>query len=104
MTTMKQKKRKTNPPLMLYRPFANTNKQISALGMGCMRFENPDDIDAMAAVVLRAFEKGVNYIDTAPFYCKDKSETIVGTAVREMKKNGRKFYISTKTSAPTADR
>jgi len=82
---------------MLYKTYGRTGAQVSALGMGCMRFENSNDIDAMAAVVLRAFERGVTYFDTAPFYCGDKSEIILGVAVKEMKKTGKPFYVSTKT-------
>lgn len=82
---------------MIYRKFGNTGAEVSALGMGCMRFEDPADLDASAATVLHAFEKGVNYFDTAPFYSDDRSEEIVGRAVAEMKKSGRPFYIATKT-------
>jgi hypothetical protein len=62
-----------------------------------MRFEAPEKIDEMARAVYHAFERGVNYFDTAPYYCNDKSEDIVGRAVKEMKKAGRKFYVATKT-------
>ncbi|MFP4380108.1 MAG: aldo/keto reductase [Candidatus Sumerlaeia bacterium] len=82
---------------MRLRKFGNTGAEVSEIGMGCMRFADPEDIDGMAEVVYRAFEKGVNYFDTAPYYCNDKSEDIVGAAVKEMKKTGKKFYIATKT-------
>ena len=83
---------------MIYRNYGNTGLQVSRLGFGGMRFENPNDIDAMAEVVLHASSKGVTYFDTAPFYCDDKSEDIFGTAIKEMKKNNNPFYISTKSS------
>jgi predicted aldo/keto reductase-like oxidoreductase len=82
---------------VIYRTYGQTGRQVSALGMGCMRFENPEDMDGMAEVVVHAFEKGVNYFDTAPYYCNDKSEEIVGLAVKEMRKSGKPFYISTKS-------
>jgi uncharacterized protein len=82
---------------MRYREFGKTGEKTSEVGMGCMRFEAPNKIDEMAQVVLHAFERGVNYFDTAPFYCNDKSEEIVGAAVKEMKKSGKKFFIATKT-------
>lgn len=87
---------------MLYKTYGQTGLQVSRLGMGCMRFENPRDLDAMAQIPLRAFERGVTYFDTAPFYCADKSETIVGMAVTEMKKSGKPFFISSKTAATDA--
>lgn len=82
---------------MLYRTYGKTGIEVSALGMGCMRFESPDRPDEMAQVAYRAFERGVTYFDTAPFYCGDKSEDILGLAVREMKRTGRPFRIATKT-------
>jgi uncharacterized protein len=71
--------------------------------MGCGRFPAPDKMDEMAQVVYHAFERGVNYFDTAPFYCADKSEEIVGLAVKEMKKTGRDFHVATKTMVSKAD-
>jgi hypothetical protein len=82
---------------MRHRVFGRTGEQTSEIGMGCMRFEAPEKIDEMARAVYRAFERGVNYFDTAPYYCNDKSEDILGRAVKEMKKAGRKFYVATKT-------
>ncbi len=84
---------------MLYRSFGSTGIEVSALGFGAMRFEAPRKIAEMAEVVHHAFQKGITYFDTAPYYCEDRSEEIVGTAVREMKKSGRPFYISTKSGA-----
>lgn len=88
---------------MLYTTFGKTGLEVSRLGFGGMRFERPADTEAMAAVVLHAFNRGVTYFDTAPVYCDDQSETIVGTAVKEMKKTGRPFYVSTKTMAASPD-
>lgn len=88
---------------MLYTSFGNTGVTASRLGFGCMRFERPTDTDAMAGVVLHAFNRGVTYFDTAPGYCDDQSETIVGAAVAEMKKTGKPFLISTKTMAAESD-
>lgn len=89
---------------MLYRPYGKTNDQVSALGMGGMRFEKPADIDNMAQVVTRAFQSGITYFDTAPGYCDDKSEIICGTAFKEMKKEGKRFYVATKTFAAEEDK
>jgi hypothetical protein len=84
---------------MIYRKYSQSNIEVSAIGFGGMRFENPDDIEASAALVKSAYDSGINYFDTAPGYCKDKSEEIIGTAVKKMNKSRRSkpFYISTKT-------
>ncbi len=86
---------------MLFKTYGNTGKKISALAFGGMRFANPDDIDTNAAVVLHAYNKGVNYFDTAPGYCADKSEEIFGAAVRQMTPGT--FYTSTKCMASDGD-
>ena len=73
-------------------------RKTAALGFGGMRFENPQDISASAETVLRAYEKGITYFDTAPGYCEDKSEIIMGEAIKEMKKGSSPFTISTKSN------
>ncbi len=86
---------------MIYREYGSTGIKVSALGFGGMRFEEPLNIDKSVETVLHAFNKGITYFDTAPGYTDDKSETIIGKSVLEMKKTGRPFYISTKS--PKAD-
>ncbi len=92
---------------MEYRAYGTTGEKVSALGMGGMRFERPDDVDAMAEVPLYLYDHGVNYFDTAPNYCKDKSEEIVGTAVKQMQRRrrdgGHPFLVSTKSNKPDGD-
>jgi predicted aldo/keto reductase-like oxidoreductase len=88
---------------MLYKEFGRTGETVSRLGFGGMRFERPEDMDGMAAVVKHAFDRGVTYFDTAPIYCDDKSEEICGLAIREMKKTGKPFQVASKTMAATRD-
>ena len=87
---------------MDYRVYGKTGISVSALGFGGMRFENPQDHEKSVATVLRAFDKGVTYFDTAPGYCQDQSEIIIGKAVLEMKKSGKPFYVSTKSNKAEA--
>jgi predicted aldo/keto reductase-like oxidoreductase len=92
---------------MQYRPYGNTGIEVSVLAMGGMRYERPDDIDAMAEIPLYLYDQGVNYFDAAPNYCRDKSEEILGTAIGEMQKrrsDGRRgFLVSTKSNKPEGD-
>ncbi|MDR3207055.1 MAG: aldo/keto reductase [Oscillospiraceae bacterium] len=81
---------------MFYKPLGNTGKMVSAVSFGGMRFrkeEYADGPERCAEIVLRARELGVNYFDTAPGYCNDQSEAIVGHAIKQMKE---KPYVSTK--------
>ncbi len=87
---------------MEYRRYGRTGAEVSVLAMGGMRYEKPLEIERMAEIPLYLYDHGVTYFDTAPGYCDDKSEIILGTAVKEMKKRrGRRFLISTKTFAAT---
>ncbi len=83
---------------MEYKSYGKSGKKVSRLGFGGMRFEDPNNLEKSVATVLRAFDKGVTYFDTAPTYCLSKSEKIIGHAVLEMKKSGKPFYLSTKSS------
>ncbi len=85
---------------MLYRPFGTTGEQISSLGYGCMRLPELEtggkwSIDDEKAVPMlqKAYERGVNYFDTAPFYCHENSEITVGKALHDIRD---KVMISTK--------
>lgn len=83
---------------MLYKEYGKTGKKISVIGFGGMRFVkdgNGYDVDRCAEVVRKANELGVNYFDTAPYYCDDHSELIMGQAFKNMPGQ---FYVSTKSS------
>ncbi len=81
---------------MLYRPFGKTGKNVSVISFGGMRFSEPKDLEKSAESLLYAQEKGINYFDTAPIYCGDRSEDIFGHAFRQLPRES--FYISTKCS------
>ena len=86
---------------MQYRPFGNTGVNISTLGFGCMRLpeiQKEDgswevDQEKTDAMLMRAYELGVNYFDTALYYCHSNSEIAVGKALKPIRD---KVYISTK--------
>ena len=83
---------------MWYKNYGQTGKKISVIGFGGMRFANPQDIDGSAEILLHAQQQGINYFDTAPGYCGDKSEIIFGAAIKQMKPGT--FYVSTKCGSP----
>ena len=85
---------------MQYRPFGKTGIKISRLGFGAMRLPQKEQNGEMVfdqeegiRVIHRAFELGVNYIDTAPSYCDKQSEVIVGKALKGWRD---RVYLSTK--------
>ncbi|MFP4353530.1 MAG: aldo/keto reductase [Phycisphaerae bacterium] len=86
---------------MWTKPYGNTGKDVSVISFGGMRFPQPDQTDEMAEIVLHAYKQGVNYFDTAPGYCGDKSEGIMGAAIGQMEPGT--FYTSTKCSSPKGD-
>ena len=86
---------------MQYRKFGNTGVNISALGFGCMRLpEYQDEAGAWHVdqektneMLRRAYDLGVNYFDSAYFYCHENSEIAVGKALAPIRD---KVHISTK--------
>ena len=70
-----------------YRRFGKLGWQVSALGLGCMRFPTtgrPGDIDEPEAtrMLRHAIDRGVNYLDTAYPYHAPNSERLLARAPR----------------------
>ncbi|MDP4088687.1 MAG: aldo/keto reductase [Bacillota bacterium] len=91
---------------MIYKEFGKTGIKVSALGFGAMRLpmikkDGKDYVDEDKAVQIihKAFELGVNYIDTAPYYCEHLSEAAVGKALKGWRD---KVYVSTKNPIENA--
>lgn len=85
--------------MMQYKPYGKTDKHISVIGAGGMRLPNPANHTEGIDVFLRARELGINYFDTAPYYCDDQSEAILGEAIRRMPPDHHTpLYISSKSS------
>ena len=80
--------------------FGNTCESVSALGFGGMRFpmitvdgKEVVNEERTAELIYRAYQLGVNYFDSAHFYCNSLSETALGKAVKDFRKD---IFISTK--------
>jgi len=85
---------------MEYSTFGKSGYKVSKLGFGAMRLpmkeiggKNCVDDDKAVPMMQKAFELGVNYIDTAPYYCDSLSEVSVGKAIKGWRD---KVYVSTK--------
>jgi len=88
---------------MYYKEYGNTGMKVSAVGLGGMRYDADDirekRLEKCAEIPLYAFEKGINYWDTAPFYCGDLSEEITGIALSQVDRS--KVIVSSKTNYDT---
>lgn len=81
---------------MQYRTLGSTGYKVSQLGFGAMRLPMKEDkVDRELAIPMihRAFEAGVNYIDTAVGYCNGDSQRAVGDALKGWRD---KIVVSTK--------
>ena len=88
---------------MQYRDFGNTGFRISALGFGAMRLPERDghvEQDRAIEMLHRAFELGVNYVDTAYFYSHYESEIVVGKALKGWRD---RVILSTKNPDSSAE-
>ena len=75
---------------MQYVELGRTGYRVSRLGFGTMRLpmltigdKEYVDVERAIAVLHRAFELGVNYVDTGFLYCNEESEFVVGQAIQE---------------------
>ena len=94
--------------------FTVDGKKVSLLGYGAMRLPTVDgghantwaigasekDIDQahLNRQVKRMLEAGVNYFDTAPVYCRGRSEAALGTALKASGWDRKDYVIATKLS------
>jgi predicted aldo/keto reductase-like oxidoreductase len=92
---------------MVYKTFGNTGAKVSALGFGAMRLPMKEvdgnkiiDDDLAVPLIQKAFDMGVNYVDTAPLYCEKLSEVTVGKALKGYRE---KVFLSTKNPIEDAD-
>jgi len=66
---------------MEYRNLGRTGVKVSPLCLGCWNFGQVTDQDQTQAIVDRALDAGVNFVDTANSYGRGTSETMVGKAL-----------------------
>ncbi|MEP9413635.1 aldo/keto reductase [Gordonia sp. VNQ95] len=83
---------------MEYRPLGRTGVRVSPLCLGAMMFGpwGNDDVDDSVAIIHRALDAGVNFIETADVYSAGESKRIVGTALAGRRDDvvlATKFYM-----------
>ena len=91
---------------MRYKRIGNTGLAVSELCLGTNTFGGADqefwktlgglDQDKVNAIVARAHEAGINFIDTADTYSNGESEQRVGQAIQDLKLRRDELVIATK--------
>jgi len=79
-----------------YVPLGHTGIKISDISFGSSRLDAGEE-----SIVLRAFDRGINYFDTAESYSGSDSETTIGNALRGKRD---KFYIASKVVTGSTER
>ena len=82
---------------MKYRKFGRTGWSVSEIAFGGWQLGGQwgaVDDEASVATLLHAFERGVNFVDTAEYYGDGHSEEVIGEALRRW--HGDKIYVATK--------
>ncbi len=87
---------------MDYRSLGRTGVMVSPLCLGAMNFGGPTDKPESFAIIGRALEAGVNFIDTADVYNTGESERIVGEALKEAGRR-RQVILATKVHGRMGD-
>ncbi|MXZ22438.1 MAG: aldo/keto reductase [Caldilineaceae bacterium SB0665_bin_25] len=75
---------------MEYRNFGRTGMKVSPLCLGCMNFGRRTTPEDAYAIIDRALDAGINFLDTANVYSRGRSEEITGEA---LKRNGSRSRV-----------
>lgn len=75
---------------MEYRALGRTGVQVSSLCLGCMMFGGRTTPEESAAIIDRALDAGINFLDTANVYNAGRSEEATGEA---LKHNGKRQRV-----------
>jgi len=78
-------------PALECRTLGRTGLKATAVGMGVMNCSDP-------TVVLRAFDLGINFYDTAPSYMGGRNEEMIGKALK-----GKRDRVYLQTKIPSGD-
>ncbi|MBV8149751.1 MAG: aldo/keto reductase family protein [Candidatus Eremiobacteraeota bacterium] len=88
---------------MRYRALGNSGLQVSIVGLGSwLTFGNTVNLDATRACVHAAWERGVNFLDTANVYASGAAEETLGSIISELERGV--LVLATKVFFPTGDR
>lgn len=75
---------------MEYRALGRTGVKVSSLCLGCMMFGGKTSPEDSYAMIDRALDAGINFLDTANVYGRGRSEEATGEALR---RNGKRQQV-----------
>jgi aryl-alcohol dehydrogenase-like predicted oxidoreductase len=85
---------------MNYRYLGRSALKVSPLCLGAMMFGGETDEATSRRIIDKAFDQGINFIDTADVYHAGRSEEIVGRAVAQRRDD---WVIATKFGYPAGE-
>lgn len=87
---------------MNYRKLGRTGVRVSEISYGSwLTFGTQVELDAAKAILKRAFELGVNYIDTADVYNAGQAESLLGEILPSIRRPD--YVVATKAFWPMSD-
>ncbi|MGA2043997.1 MAG: aldo/keto reductase [Roseiarcus sp.] len=95
---------------MKYRPLGRTGQFVSEICLGTMTFHGGSSFwrnvgtveqQGATALVKRAIDAGVNFIDTADVYSEGQSEVLLGQALRDLAVRREDVIVATKVRGRT---
>jgi len=85
---------------MEFRQLGRNGVKVSTLTLGTMMFGGPTDEATAARIIDKAYEQGVNSIDTADVYTGGESERVVGRCIAARRD---RWVLATKIVSPLDD-
>src|SRR5215217_3530625 len=74
---------------MQYRRLGDAGVKLSEIGLGgWLTFGNAIDVQRAAAVMGAAFDRGINFFDTANVYARGRCEEVWGELLKERRRDG----------------
>jgi len=73
---------------MRYRHLGRSGVKISVVGLGSwLTYGGAVEEDTARACIVRAYERGINFFDTANVYARGRSEEVVGRAIADFRRD-----------------
>ena len=72
---------------MIYRTLGQSGLKVSALTLGTMMFGEQTNTEDSLRIIDKAWDQGINFIDTADVYTGGRSEELVGEAIARQRQD-----------------